>query len=158
FNTFVENNTHYQMSRRTGEALGARNTVFANNLLVGGAVAAKIDGPNAGAVWSGNLVWNAGRLRELPAEGQVAADPLLVADADGIKRPQPGSPAIGAATGNFPAVTLDMDGQPRPEKKSIGADEPGAEPVAARMLSFGDVGPEGKANSDLEPPLRAPIH
>jgi hypothetical protein len=48
---------------------------------------------------------------------------------------------IGSAVGAFPAVTVDMDGQPRPGKKAKGADEFSAEPVAARLLSATDVGP-----------------
>jgi poly(beta-D-mannuronate) lyase len=156
FNTFVENNTHYQMSKRSSSALGATNTTFANNLLQGGAVAAKIDGPNAGAVWEGNLHWNVAKLRDLPAEGQPNADPLL-AEADGIKRPQAGSPAIGAATGTFPGVTLDFEGQPRAEKKSIGADEPGIAPAIARLLSTSDVGPAASANPDRPTISPAPV-
>lgn len=145
FNTLIDNNTHYQMSRRPADALGATNTTFANNILQGGAVAAKIDGPNPGAVWSGNLAWNVTKLRDLPAGEQSLADPLLVADPGGIKRPQANSPVFGTAIGSFPAVTVDMDGQPRPEKKSAGADEPGAEPVVARFLLIGDVGPQSNS-------------
>ncbi|HEX2853624.1 MAG TPA: chondroitinase-B domain-containing protein [Opitutaceae bacterium] len=141
FNTLVDNNTHYQMSRRPGEALGATNTTFAHNVLQGGAVAAKIDGPNTGAIWSDNVAWNVAKLRDLPAEGQTVSDPLLAADGTGIKRPQTGSPVIAAAKESFPFVTVDVDGQPRPEKKSLGADEPGASGIVARLLSTDDVGP-----------------
>jgi hypothetical protein len=66
---------------------------------------------------------------------------MLAAGPDGLKRPQPGSPAIGSAVGAFPLVTVDMDGQTRPEKKSKGADEPGTESAVARLLTAGDVGP-----------------
>lgn len=145
FNTFVDNRTHYQMSRRTPTALGATNTTFANNLIEGTGVAAKIEGPNIGAVWSGNILWNSGGAGDIPAEGYSKADPLLVAGPDGIKRLQSGSPAIGAATGNFPAVKVDFDGQPRPENKSVGADERSDEPVNARLLTPADVGPEAGA-------------
>jgi poly(beta-D-mannuronate) lyase len=155
FNTFIENNTHFQMSKRSGEALGATNTVFANNLIVGGATAAKIDGPFPGAVWTGNLVWNTPKPRDLPETGHVKADPLLAADADGIKRPGAGSPVIAAALGTFPAVSFDMDGQARPEKKSVGADEPSTQPVLARILSEKEVGPnavERESTSPTAPP------
>jgi poly(beta-D-mannuronate) lyase len=145
FNTFVENNTHFQMSRRSG-GLGATNTTFANNLLQGGAIAAKIDGPNVGAVWSNNLVWKTENTRDLPAAGQITADPLLAVNADGLKRPQSTSPAFASAEGNFGAINVDFDGQPRPEKKSIGADEPSGDPVIARVLSVDAVGPDAKPN------------
>jgi hypothetical protein len=151
FNTLVDNRTHYQMSRRTPEALGARNTTFANNLIHGTGIAAKIEGPNTGAVWSGNILWNAGGAGDMPPEGFTKVDPLLVAGPDGIKRLQPGSPAIGAAVGDFPNVKVDLDGQPRPEKKSVGADELSEEPANARLLTPADVGPEA-GTKDATPP------
>lgn len=144
FNTFVDNRTHYQMSRRSPEPLGAKNTTVANNLFVGGGVAARIEGPNPGAVWSGNLVWTKSGAGDLPAEGCTKADPLLEPGPDGLRRPAPGSPVIAAALGAFEMVTVDQDGQPRPAAKSQGADEVSTAPVVARMLSPGDVGPGAK--------------
>jgi poly(beta-D-mannuronate) lyase len=141
FNTLVDNATHYRMNRRTPTALGATHTTFANNLIVGGGVVAKIDGPNPGAVWSANMVWKTGPLGDLPAEACLAADPQLVADANGIFRLPSGSPALGAGVGDFPSVIFDLDGQPRPARKTIGADEPSAAPVVARLLTPADVGP-----------------
>jgi hypothetical protein len=141
FNTFVDNRTHFQMSRRTPVALGATNTTFANNIIQGGGSVAKIRGPYSGAVWSGNLLWNAADAGDLPAEGYTREDPLLATGPDGIKRLQSGSPAIGSAVGAFPAVIVDMDGRPRPEKKAKGADEFSTEPGTARFLSATDVGP-----------------
>ena len=144
FNTLVDNRTHYQMSRRAPAGLGATNTTFANNIISGSGVAAKIEGPNSGAVWSANLLWTTGGAGDLPAAGYTKADPLLVAGPDGIKRPQAGSPAVESAVGNFPTVTFDLDGQPRPEKKTKGAAEPSAAPVVAQFLSPADVGPGAK--------------
>ncbi len=141
FNTFIDNTTHYFMSRRTPEALGATNTTFANNLIQGGETVAKINGPYTGAIWSGNLLWNTGTVGDLPPEGFKQADPMLLTGTDGIKRLQAGSPAIEAAMGNFPGVAFDQDGQPRPEKKSIGADEISSAPVTAHLLLITDVGP-----------------
>ncbi len=143
FNTLVDNRTHYQMSRRTPTALGATNTMFANNILVGG-IAAKIEGPNPGAVWQGNLVWKIASAGDLPPEGFTTADPLLVADEDGFFRPQAGSPAIDAGVGDYPAVEIDFEGQPRTGEKDKGADEIGSAPVMARILSPADVGPLAK--------------
>ena len=141
FNTFIDNRTCFQMSRRTPVALGATNTTFANNIIVGGSAAARIRGPYAGAVWTGNLVWNLTEVGDLPAEGYTREDPLLAAGPDGLKRPPPASPALASAVGAFPAVTVDMDGQTRPERKARGADEPGSEPAVARLLTANEVGP-----------------
>ena len=65
---------------------------------------------------------------------------------DGIMRLQSGSPAIEAAVGMFPAVTVDLDGQPRADKKDKGADEFSSEPIIARILSPNDVGPNAKSS------------
>lgn len=143
FNTLVDNRTHYQMSRRTPTALGATNTTFANNIMQGG-VAAKIEGPNPGAIWSGNIVWQVTAAGDLPADGFTTENPLLVAGADGIQRLQEGSPAIDSAAGDYTAVTFDFEGQPRAGKKDKGADEFSSAPTAARILAVEDVGPNAK--------------
>lgn len=140
FNTLVENRTHYQMSRRAGEALGATRTVFANNLMVGGATAAKIEGPYTDGVWSSNLAWSVASPGDLPAD-YIKTDPLLSPDESGIMRPKEGSPALGAAVATFPTVSVDLDGQARPTSMSIGADEVSPTPISARWLTAKDVGP-----------------
>lgn len=141
FNTLVENRTHYQMSRRAGDALGATKTTFAYNLLQGGATAAKIEGPYTDGVWSGNVVWKTASAGDFPATGFIKADPVLAPDAQGILRPAPSSPILGAALSTPPAVTVDLDAQERPNPASIGADEVISTPAKARWLTPADVGP-----------------
>jgi poly(beta-D-mannuronate) lyase len=141
FNTFVENRTHLQMSRRAAGALGARNLTVAQNLFSGGGTAARIEGPLTGASWSGNLVWTKGGSGDIPADGFTKADPLLENGPGDIKRPRAGSPAIDTATGSFPLVTVDLDGQPRTAPLDKGADEISTAPVIARVLAPADVGP-----------------
>lgn len=141
FNTFVDNRTHYQMSRRNPNPLGATHTVFANNILQGGGLAAKIEGPYTDPVWEGNLAWNTGGPGDLPADAYVAADPRLGGEGQAGVHLQEGSPAIDAATGSFPSVIVDIDGQPRGEMKDVGADEMSEAPVLARTLTPEDVGP-----------------
>jgi hypothetical protein len=152
FNTLVDNRTHYQMSRRAPTALGATNTTFANNILQGG-VAAKIEGPNAGAVWTGNIAWRISSPGDLPADGYTSEDPLLAAGEAGIPRLPAGSPAINSAVGDYPAVIFDFDGQPRSGEKDKGADEFSEEPVVARILSPQDVGPNAKPAPAPAPPV-----
>ncbi len=94
FNTFVDNRTHYKMNRRSKTALGAADTTFANNLLQGGEMAARIDGPYTGAVWSNNVLWNVPDTAGMPDAAFTKVDPLLAADAAGIRRPQAGSPVL----------------------------------------------------------------
>ncbi|HWG97794.1 MAG TPA: hypothetical protein VNV66_00345 [Pilimelia sp.] len=75
-----------------------------------------------------------------PASGYRIADPKLVRGTAGIYRLDPGSPAIGAV-GTWVSVTHDMDGQARPLRRSIGADEVVAAPVTRDPLTVGSVGP-----------------
>jgi poly(beta-D-mannuronate) lyase len=140
FNTLVDNRVQYQMNGRK-DGMGATHTTFANNIIQGGEAAAKIDGPYPGAVWQGNLLWHAGGAGGLPATGFTTVDPQLRRGTDGLLRPAPGSPAIDAAVGDFPAVSVDLDGQPRVGKKDQGADEASSAPVIARLLTPADVGP-----------------
>ncbi len=141
FNTLIGNRTHYQMSRRAPAGLGATRITFSNNLLVGGSTAAKIEGPYVDGIWQGNILWDVADLLDFPAGGFRIADPLLTTDADDIKRIQAGSAASQTAIGSFANVTVDLDGQPRPEGMSVGADEISAEPAAARLRSTDQVGP-----------------
>jgi hypothetical protein len=66
-------------------------------------------------------------------------DPQLVKVGD-IYKLSPTSPAINAATGDFPFVTDDMDGQLR-MAPDVGADESSAAPELIRPLTQADVGP-----------------
>jgi hypothetical protein len=72
--------------------------------------------------------------------GYTTANPLLVRDAAGTFHLQPGSPAINAATGSYPSVTTDMDGQARVSPLDVGADEVSSAPVTATMLTAAQVG------------------
>lgn len=141
FNTLVNNATHYRMTARTPKALGATHTTFAHNLIVGGGRVAAIDGPNTDAIWGRNLVWQTGPLGHLPESAAVSVDPKLQPDAQGILRPTADRAALRVATRDFPFVTLDQDGQPRPAERRFGADESATAVPLARLLSASDVGP-----------------
>ena len=49
------------------------------------------------------------------------------------------SPAIDSAGGNYPLVTVDLDGQPRSDPKDRGADEVSSGAVTATFLTPGDI-------------------
>jgi poly(beta-D-mannuronate) lyase len=68
-------------------------------------------------------------------------DPKLARDAHGLLRPTAGSPVIGAATGSFPQVTVDIDGQARPAAKDVGADQYNVA-TPAHPLTPAEVGPQ----------------
>jgi poly(beta-D-mannuronate) lyase len=123
FNTLVNNTRNYYMTGRTN-GLGATNTTFANNIIQGGGLAASLNGLYPGGVWSGNIIWQTtGGAGAMPAGTYDEIDPLLAPDLLGVYRPQAGSPAIDSAIGDYPAVTVDMDGQTRTDPKDKGADE-----------------------------------
>jgi len=154
YNTLVNNTTQYEMNGRTG-GLGATNTTFADNILFGGTTAVSLPGsPYTNPVWSNNILWNVGNAGNIPSSGYTSVNPLLAADADGIYRLQSGSPAIGAGTGSFPEVTVDMDGQPRDSSPDIGADEYSSAPITAKYLTSADVGPS--ADVGTTPQASAP--
>lgn len=140
FNTLVNNGRNYYMTSRTN-GLGATGTVFADNVIQGGGPAAKLDGPYTGGSWSGNIVWQAGGAGDMPATAMDAVDPQLVRGARGLLRPRVGSPAIDSAVGDYPAVMVDMDGQPRSGPKDRGADELSDAPVVATPLTADSVLP-----------------
>jgi Chondroitinase B/HYR domain len=141
FNTFVNNSTQYQMGGRT-DGLGATNATVANNIFQGGTQAVRISttAPYTGT-WEGNILWNVPTVGDIPASGYTVENPLLAPDASGVFHIQAGSPAIGAAVGSYPAVTVDMDGQPRDAAKDKGADELSSAPIIAKILTVSDVGP-----------------
>jgi len=144
FNTLVNNTSNITQSGRTN-GLGATDITIAGNIIQGGGPAASIAGPYTGGVWSGNIIFNTNGPGSMPASGFSTADPLLARDATGTFHLRPGSPAINSATGSYPAVTSDMDGQPRTAPLDKGADEVSTAPVIAHILSPSDVGVSGAA-------------
>jgi poly(beta-D-mannuronate) lyase len=100
FNTFVNNNTHYQMGGRSG-GLGSSNTVVANNIFQGGGNMASISGsaPYTGS-WSNNIRWQTSSAGSMPASAYTTLNPLLVKDASGAFHLKAGSPAINAGVGS----------------------------------------------------------
>ncbi|WP_143309055.1 chondroitinase-B domain-containing protein [Chitinophaga vietnamensis] len=144
FNTLVDNPANYVQSGRTN-GLGATATIFANNIIQGGGTAASIAGPYTDAVWSGNLLYNTNGAGAMPDSGYTTANPLLARDATGTYHLQGGSPAIDAAAGSYPDVTVDMDGQPRIAPLDKGADEVSNAPVIAQILSPSMVGANAAA-------------
>jgi hypothetical protein len=94
-------------------------------------------------VWSGNIIYQTSGAGAMPSSGYTKVNPMLARDATGTFHLQTGSPAIGAATGTYAAVTVDMDGQSRTAPLDIGADETSTAPVTAQILSTSMVGYNG---------------
>jgi hypothetical protein len=135
------------MGGRTG-GVGAIGLVFANNIIQGGGRAVDLRGPVTDPRWEGNIVWNTTSIGSIPASGYRSADPMLMADSNGVFRLRPSSPAIDTAVGDYPYAAVDIDGETRGSGRDVGADEFSTAPAANRILTIADVGPNA---SDLSP-------
>ena len=143
FNTLVDNKANIiQQGRKDG--LGATFITVAKNIIRGGGPAAAISGPNTNATWEGNILFNTNGAGDMPPGSYKTNDPRLVKDGSGEYHLQKGSSAINASTGNYPSVTVDMDGQQRTAPLDVGADEVSNAKVVARILKPSDVGAAGK--------------
>jgi hypothetical protein len=142
FNTLVNNKNSLLMAGRNN-GLGARDFTFANNIIVTGGKAVAIEGPLTNTVWQGNIIWGCTNgVGNIPADGFKLEDPQLKADAHGELHLQKGSPAIGAASGRYTFVTVDIDGKMRRGKLAVGADQFARGKVINRILTPADVGPD----------------
>lgn len=145
FNTFV--NCRHPFLFGVGAdpelSLPPRDVTFANNVVISDdetPVITVIDDP-VGLVWKGNVMHGT-VLGIARPDGIRWQDPALAPGADGLWRPGPGSPVLGAAVGDYPSVDTDVDGQPRTAHPTdAGADARADAPICFRPLTPADVGP-----------------
>ena len=129
--------------------------MFANNIIVGGDQAVTIDGPLANPTWQGNILWNNnGGPGDIPPSGFAEKDPGLASGEGQGDSSQRLAKSVGEGVGDYPYVTVDVDGQPRGDAKQVGADEPSNELATNRALTAADVGPNAPA--DDRPWISAP--
>ncbi|MFI2104222.1 polysaccharide lyase 6 family protein [Isoptericola sp. NPDC019693] len=140
-NTFVDNTSNVEVG--ANYTYPPVDSVVADNLVVGtaGPLFQELKQP-AGVTYSGNIAWPTGAatvgLAVGPREIRVA-DPRLER-VDGRWRLRPG-PALNTATGAYPFLVDDVDGQPRDRRPDVGADEVSDAPVTRQALERDDVGP-----------------
>jgi poly(beta-D-mannuronate) lyase len=134
FNTLVNNKSNISLNPRTPIGLGAIDVTIANNLIQGGEEAALIRGPFLNPKWEGNVIFDTKGPGDIPEGAYRVINPKLERDVTGIYHLSPASPALNA-TGNYPAVTADMDGQPVIAPPQVGADQPSKAAVKARILT-----------------------
>lgn len=134
---------------------GATGNTWANNLLTKTS-GSLFSGSASGIAWAGNLYHGSLGIT-IPAGGATEkADVGLVPNAHGFQGLVAGSPAIDAASSNYPAVydipvinddptlALDVEGQSRPlgrTQKDVGADELSDAATTNQPLTLNDVGP-----------------
>ncbi len=119
--------------------------IFLNNLVTGRTKGALLlqelfAGP---VTWAGNYFFTEGeaRLGLVPRTGLVVRDPRLMQGESNLYRPTRPRDLSGAVLEGISPIREDMDGQPRAERPTAGADEPGSSPVLRRPLRPQDVGP-----------------
>jgi poly(beta-D-mannuronate) lyase len=138
-NAIIVNNTIVNAGRpvsfKHGGTLAPQGCVFANNIITG--TGPLFSDGSQGTIFAGNLTFPA----SVSIAGFMTADPRLVASG-GIQHLGPGSPAIDAATGNYPFLTDDVFGNPR-HKADIGAEELSLPAGPRHPLTPADVGPSG---------------
>lgn len=143
FNILLNNTRNIIMQRRSN-GLGATNIIFANNIIQGGNEAARIDGTLQNPVWEGNLIWETEGVGNIPEKGFIETDPKLKLEKPGGAHLAEDSPAIGKATGSYPFIMFDIDGQAPETKLNIGADQfHHKRQISNHILSPGEVGPFG---------------
>ncbi len=118
----------------------------ANNIVIGyGEDLVAIKTAGSEVEWLANIMYHAGDKEkigvELPGEQIRVVFPKL-RQAGGIWRINHNSPAVDVAKGEFDYVTTDVDGQPRPKGRDIGADEFSQTPIKIKPLTEADVGVE----------------
>jgi poly(beta-D-mannuronate) lyase len=144
FNTLV--NCKYSLMVGVGKdaelTLPPLDCTIANNVVRTsyGPMITYIDTP-INLTYAGNVFYGASLGISLPS-GISMVDPKLAKDTEGLWRPAADSPLLGAAAGSYPQVVLDMDGQPRPPTKDVGADQASEAPRTRRPITVEDVGPD----------------
>jgi poly(beta-D-mannuronate) lyase len=122
----------------SGRTLSPIGITVANNLFAVRDGEALFKGKeDHGYRWLGNMSKG-----PVPDRGGIQSVELrLVKGRDGIWRPASDSPVRGAGQGDFPEVTIDMDGQDRENPRDVGSDQFSDKPIKSRPLNEADVGP-----------------
>jgi poly(beta-D-mannuronate) lyase len=139
FNTFVGDRSSPIRIGDSGKAYPPDSITIADNIVSGTGSAARVLGATH-LTWQGNILSGVSA-GGVPRNGYTSTNPRLVLDPFGLYRLSAGSPAIGAATGSYPRVGQDMDGQPRTGAKDVGADQYSAGGVRHEPLTTANVGP-----------------
>jgi len=141
FNILLNNKKNVIMQGRNN-GLGATNIIFANNIIQGGNEAVKIDGSIQNPVWEGNLIWETEGVGNIPDQGYTQTDPKLKLEKSTGAHLAEDSPAIGKATGSYPFIMFDIDGQTPVDKLNIGADQfHKKNKISNHILTLEEVGP-----------------
>ncbi len=131
FNVLIDDGTPFRMLPRNPGGLGATHTTISHNVVVGGGLAARIEGPNVDAVWKDNVLWTTEGSSDVPDSGFATRDPVLTALPGGLRLP--------AAW----IKRLEVSVPRRPSSITTSPVEDG--PVSVRLIAADEVGPDAKS-------------
>ncbi|MNE54564.1 hypothetical protein D3C87_1563760 [compost metagenome] len=143
FNTLVNNKRNIVLNPRKPVELGATDITIINNVIQGGEEAALINGPFINPKWEGNIIYQTKGAGNMPEGSYKTFDPKMVRNATGTFHLSTASAGLNA-TGVYPLITVDMDGQARKQPLQVGADQISKDPVIARILTPELVGYKAK--------------
>lgn len=158
FNTLVNNrySMHIGAGKDSELSLPPLDCIIANNLILSNRepLITYSDTP-LNMTYAGNIFSGSSLGITKPA-GITIIDPKLTYGTDSLWRITAASPAVNAAVGSYPFVTVDMDGQTRSAPFDIGADEYSTDPVLSRPIRRSEVGPDAIITS-VERSSRTPV-
>jgi poly(beta-D-mannuronate) lyase len=132
----------------SGRTLLPENITVANNLFAPGQDGTLFRGREGrGWKWFGNVAGGS----SLEHSGLRLADVKLARAPDGMLRPAPDSPVLGAAEGTIPWAAVDMDGQDRPARADSGSDQVSNGPTTRAPLTSAEVGPSWLDRRPIRP-------
>jgi poly(beta-D-mannuronate) lyase len=143
FNTLVENK--YSINIGAGKdselSLPPVDCVIANNIVwsTQSPLITYTDTP-VNMTYAGNIFYGAS-LGITKPDGVSLVNPNMSFSPDSLWRIGSTSPAVNAAVGSYPFVTVDIDGQMRTAPYDVGADEYSTEPNVLRPIKKSEVGP-----------------
>lgn len=143
FNTLVDNrySFHIGAGKDSELSLPPLDCVIANNVVwsTQSPLITYTDTP-INMKYEGNIFYGA-NLGITKPDGITITDPLMTLAPDSLWRIGNSSPAVNAAVGDYPFVTVDLDGQSRTGTFDAGADEFSADPVTQRPIKKHETGP-----------------
>jgi len=149
FNTLVGNRSsiHIGAGKDSELSLPPLDCTIANNLVwsTSSPIITYSDTP-INMKYEGNIFFGATLGISLPQNNKFA-DPGLIFGIDSMWRLNGSSIAKDSADGNYPFVTVDMDGQPRNAPYDVGSDEYSSAEILNRPVRKSDVGPFAKTTS-----------
>jgi len=136
FSNYIETGQALIANRTDAIHAQVRNAVIVNNTFVGSVALA---GP--GNVFSNNVIVGNADLGGAMAAGNLMGDAAGLTRMGEMLAVTAMSKAVDASMGDFPFVTVDVQGQPR-TKPDVGADELSMAPTTNQPLTAKDVGPD----------------